>query len=360
MFQNSINRRFAILHEIEKYLTEAESSKATAYSHLAGNGETAALEAKLCSLYGAMHALCVDSATNGLMYLLMATGLQRCDILTTPLSFGGTIAGALALDCKFYFAPIDTTSLNLNVNAVPGILDSNKKIKAIITTEFSGNSYDMRTLNQICEKQGIWHFVDSAQSLGYDYGINNIADYNDAMVVSFGSGKQVFAGGEGGAIITNNTELYKKLISICQHPHRQERDCGIGLSTELSLNGRMHPLAAIIANKTFESGLHELTQKRKVMIDVLDRLSRLKSVSCILNQNGGTFYHCPFVVENECNFKKEFADSPLADEYYYTKACFVPIPEQLVRIGEGYRIGFYDGDNIEKTLKQLYLLHPKN
>ena len=180
------------------------------------------------------------------------------------------------------------------------------------------------------------------------------------MVVSFGIGKTVSAGGEGGAIITNNLELYQKLMSICQHPHRQERDCGIGLSSELALNGRIHPIAAIIANETFESGLQELIQKRKVMIDVLDSLSRLKSVSCILNQNGGTFYHSLFIVENECNFKKEFANSPLADEYYYTKACFVPIPEQLLRIGEEYRIGLYDEDNLEKMLKQLYLLHPKN
>lgn len=360
MVKNTIIRRLAILHEIEKYLTDAESDKATAYSHLAGNGATAALEAKLCSLYGAKYALCVSSATNGLMYLLMAAGLQKSDILTTPLSFGGTIAGALALDCRFYFAEIDYSSLNIDAGSLANLFDENPQIQAVVATEFAGNSYDMEVLNHICEQRGIWHFVDSAQSLGYNYGISNIADYNDAMVVSFGTGKTVSAGGEGGAIITNNLELYQKLMSICQHPHRQERDCGIGLSSELALNGRIHPIAAIIANKTFENGLQELAQKRKVMIDVLDRLSRLKSVSCILNQNGGTFYHCPFVVENESNFKKEFAKSPLAGEYYYTKASFIQIPEQLVRIGEGYRIGFYDGDNLEKTLKQLYLLHPKN
>ena len=149
-------------------------------------------------------------------------------------------------------------------------------------------------------------------------------------------------------------------MSICQHPHRQERDCGIGLSSELALNGRIHPIAAIIANETFESGLHGLTQKRKVMIDVLDRLSRLKSVSCILNQNGGTFYHSPFIVENECNFKNEFAESTLSEYFYYTKANFVSIPEQLIRIGEGQRIKFYNGTKLEKLLKRLYLLHPKN
>lgn len=360
MIKNTTSSRLAILHEIEKYLTDAESDKAAAYSHLAGNGATAALEAKLCSLYGAKYALCVSSATNGLMYLLMAAGLQKSDILTTPLSFGGTIAGALALDCRFYFAKINDSTLNIDVDSTTNILDANPGIKAIVATEFAGNTYNMEVLNNICEQRGVWHFVDSAQALGYNYGISNIADYNDAMVVSFGTGKTVSAGGEGGAIITNNLELYQKLMSICQHPHRQERDCGIGLSSELALNGRIHPIAAIVANETFESGLHALTQKRKVMIDVLDSLSRLKSVSCILNQNGGTFYHSPFIVENECNFKKEFADSPLTGEYYYTKASFIPIPEQLARIGEEYRIGFYDGDKLEKTLRQLYLLHPKN
>lgn len=359
MVKNTTIRRLAILHEIEKYLTDSESNKATAYSHLAGNGATAALEAKLCSVYGAKYALCVSSATNGLMYLLMAAGLQKSDILTTPLSFGGTIAGALALDCRFYFAKINNSTLNIDIDSTANILDADPGIKAVVATEFAGNSYDMEALHYICEQRGIWHFVDSAQSLGYNYGISNIADYNDAMVVSFGTGKTVLAGGEGGAIITNNLELYQKLVSICQHPHRQERDCGIGLSSELALNGRIHPIAAIIANVTFESGLQELAQKRKMMVEMLDRLSRLKSVSCFLNQNGGTFYHCPFVVENESNFKKEFAKSPLAGEYYYTKASVIPIPEQLARIGEEYRIGFYDGDKLEKILRQLYLLHPK-
>lgn len=103
------------------------------------------------------------------------------------------------------------------------------------------------------------------------YRIVKHPNHSDAMVVSFGTGKTVSAGGEGGANITDNLELYQKLVSICQYPHRQERDCGIGLSSELALNGRIHPIAAIIANETFENGLQELAQKRKVMIDVLDR-----------------------------------------------------------------------------------------
>ena len=142
MVNNTTIRRLAILHEIKKYLTDVESDKATAYSHLAGNGVTAALEAKLCSLYGAKYALCVSSATNGLMYLLMAAGLQKSNILTTPLSFGGTIAGALALDCRFYFAKINDSTLNMDVDSLANMLDENPQIQAVVATEFAGNSYD--------------------------------------------------------------------------------------------------------------------------------------------------------------------------------------------------------------------------
>ena len=201
MDPNTTSRHFVIMQEIEKYLTDAQSNRATAFSHLAGNGAVAALEAKLCSFYGAKYALCVSSATNGLMYLLMAAGLQKSDILTTPLSFGGTIAGALALDCRFYFAKINDSTLNIDVDSITNILDSNPGIKAIVATEFAGNTYDMEVLNNICEQRGVWHFVDSAQALGYNYGISNIADYNDAMVVSFGTGKTVSAGGEGGVYL---------------------------------------------------------------------------------------------------------------------------------------------------------------
>ena len=59
-------------------------------------------------------------------------------------------------------------------------------------------------------------------------------------------------------------------------------------------------------------------------------------------------------------FENEFAESTLSEYFYYTKADFVSIPEQLVKVGEGKRIKFYNGTKLEKLLKKLYLLHPKN
>lgn len=344
--------------KIDEYINCALRDASYAHGHLAGNGAVAELEDKLCRLYGAKHALCVDSATNGLLYLFMATGLQHREILTSPLSFGGTIAGALALDCKIHFSDIDNR-LDIHPQSVAEIIDKNHNIKAVIAVDFAGNPHDMRAIHNICQEYGIWHFVDAAQSLGADYVLNDVAKYNDALVVSFGSGKTVFSGGKGGAIITDNTILYNKLISVCQHPHRQERDIGIGLSNEFALNGGIHPLAALIANEMFDDGITAICEKQRIMNSALAVMNSFSSVSSILVQEGSTFYHCPFVVRNKKAFVKDFQQSVLSKDFYYERASFIPLPLQIERLALKKNVHAISFPQLEKILKHLYILHKK-
>lgn len=342
---------------IKAYISRCLSDNEYALTHWAGNGAIAKLEYKLRSHYSAKHVLCVDSATNGLMYLLLATGLRRSEIITTPLSYGGTIAGALSLECKFHFADIDN-SLNLNPDSVFEILEQGKNIKAIIAVDFAGNPHDVRAIHQICDNKRIWHFVDAAQSLGASYD-GDAVQFCDAMVVSFGSGKTIFAGGKGGAIVTNNTELYNRLVSICQHPHRQERDLGIGLSHEFALNGGIHPLSAVIACEMFEKGISMIEEKRKKMNAISNVLSSFASVSSISSQEGSTFYHCPFIIADDDLFACEFSASPLRNDYNFQKAPFIPLPTQLERAGLSRLIKTSSCLVLSQIIDKLYVLHSK-
>lgn len=346
----------SMFERIEDYLTEAASNDDYARGHWAGNGAVAELEKKLCSHYGAKYALCVDSATNGLLYLLLAAGLQGSELLTTPLGWGGTIAGALILGCKFHFSDIDAT-LNINPENVREIIGDNRNIKAVISVDFAGNPHNIKTMHKICHKYEIWHFVDAAQSLGADYGNMNVANQADAIVVSFGSGKTVFSGGEGGAIVTNNTSLYNSLISFCQHPHRQSRDLGICMSHEFALNGRIPPLAAIIACESFESGLAAIRHKRESLKNALAILSTFRSVTSIFCQWNSAYYHCPFVMSDQKTFIEEFKSSNLSLKYHYTKASFVPIPCQLKLNGLKDRIITSHTPKLEQIIGHMYLLH---
>lgn len=325
------------------------------WAHLAGNGAVAELEGKLSSLYGAKHCLCVDSATNGLMYLLLAAGLKRREILTSPLGFGGTLAGALTLDCKIHFADIDET-LNISPDVSREILESNKGIKAIIAVDYAGNPHKMGAVHKVCQDYGVWHFVDAAQSLGADYGRSDVTHFNDAMVLSFGAGKHISAGGEGGAIITDNTELYNRLVSTCQHAHRQERDLGIGMSHEFALNGRMHPMAALFACASFDEGLVQIRETRTTFLRALQTLSSFKSVASIFSQANSAFYHCPFLVSDVNMFKEEFCRSNLSSDFYYTLAG-IPLPLQMELSGLKRSVKTSRCPELNKIKNNLYSLH---
>lgn len=344
---------------IDNYIQKALSDNAFACCHWAGNGAVATLEGKLCSLYGAKHALCVDSATNGLLYLILASGLKRSEIMTTSLSFGGTIAGALSMGCTFSFADIDNT-LNIDPESVRDLLQVRPKTKAIIAVDYAGNPHQMECINDICKEYGLLHFVDAAQSMGAIYPWANVASHNDAMVVSFGGGKSVFSGGEGGAIITNDTELYERLLSTCQHPHRQERDLGIGRSHEFALNGRMHPIASLLACESFESGLSAIKEKRETYLRALSVLSSFKSVSSIFDQKNSAFYHCPFIVDSLDLFVSEFNESLLSSDYFYTAGTVRDLPELLVQANLWRRIKATYCPRLDSFKYDLCFLHYKN
>ena len=325
------------------------------WAHLAGNGAISELESRLCTLYGAKHCLCVDSATNGLMYLLLAAGVKRSEIMTSPLGFGGTLAGALALDCKIHFVDIDKT-LNISPDASRVVLGSNKRIKAVIAADYAGNPHKIEALHHVCEEYGLWHFVDAAQSFGADYGESNVTHYNDAMVLSFGAGKRISAGGEGGAIVTDNTELYNRLVFICQHAHRQERDLGIGISHEFALNGRMHPMAAIIACASFDEGLAQIQERRTTFHGALQILSSFESVSSTFSQANSAFYHCPFLVNDVNLFKEEFERSCISSDFYYTLPG-IPLTLQMELNGLKRSIKSSDCPELDKIKNNLYSLH---
>jgi len=335
------------------------SGQICSWSHWAGNGAVAELENKLRTLYGVKHALCVDSATNGLMYLLLATGMIRKEILTSSFGFGGSIAGALALDCKFHFADIEHNSLNISPNDSFEILRRNKGVKAVIAVDFAGIPHNMEAFHQICQEKGLWHFVDAAQSLGANYNQLNVAELNDAMVVSFGACKAISGGGEGGAIITNDTSLYNNLISVCQHAHRQERDLGIGTSHDFALNGRMHPLAAILACNSFDIGLAEIGKKRDTINGALAILSTFDSVASVFSQPNSAFYYVPFVVKDNDLFEEEFGSSILNKDYYYTKEFFSPLSLQLELIGLKKRVKTTSHKMMGQLTDKLFFLHKK-
>ncbi len=246
--------------EIAAYL-QSSGEAAAAHGHMIGSGAVWELERKIADHYEAKHAVCVASGTSGLMAIALALGLAGSDFITSPISFGGSLAGWLALGNRPVFVDTDPQTLTLDPVHITKSIAGNSK--AILAIDALGNPSDTHALRDAADKFGLWYIADSAQGFGATRSGRPASHLADAIALSFTATKTLSCG-EGGAVVTNDTELYEKLLWFSQHPLRQKRELGLGVCNEFAINTRIHPIAAIWANAIFEDSLKKLELRQEV------------------------------------------------------------------------------------------------
>lgn len=253
------------------HLQETDAGHAAYEAHLWGGGAVGALEEKLCRYYGVKHAVCVSNATTGLLIVALALDLKGDEFITSPYSYGATISGWLLAGNRPVFVDVERDTLGLNPAAVERAIT--KHTKAILATDIFGVPAATLSLRAVAEQYGLFYIADAAQSFGaYRAGLP-AGSQAHALVLSFTVGKPLCAA-EGGAILTDDDALYRKLIWHSQHPQRQERELGFRLTNEFALNGRIHPLAAAWANASFEISLELLRDKQRQCFALIELLNQ--------------------------------------------------------------------------------------
>ncbi len=237
--------------------------------HLAGTGAVASLERQLRRWYGQPYALAVSSATTGLLGLGLALDLTGAEFVTTPYTWGGSIAAWLALGCRPVFADIDPRTLTLDPASVRARVTPHTR--AILAVDIDGTPCDSEGLQRVADEFDLWYVLDGAQSLGATRRGASTGAGADAIVISFTVGKPLDAC-EGGAVMTRDESMHAKLVWHTQHPLRQARDVGLGLANEFALNGRIHPAAAAAADAQFDAALTNVYRRQSWALEITEAL----------------------------------------------------------------------------------------
>lgn len=246
-----------LANSMTDYVSASLDAEDGGHIQLHGTGAVKSLESKIAAYCGVRHAVAVSNCTTGLMAVALALELQDSEIIVPPLVYGGSISGLLLLGNRLRFCDVEAATLTLDPNAVRRAVGRNTR--AILAVDLFGVPSDTYALRQIADDCGIPLICDCAQSLGATLGGSPIGQTAHASVLSFTSGKTLFAG-EGGAILTNDTNLYRKLLWLTQHPHRQRRELGLAVFNELNLNARIHPLGAIWADAMFDTAIESIKE----------------------------------------------------------------------------------------------------
>jgi len=177
--------------------------------------------AKYC---GAKYAVAVSSGTSALHCAYIAAGLKPGDeAVTTPLTFAATSNMLVQCGVKPIFADVRRDTLNINPEEIEKKI--NNKTKAIVTVDFAGLPCDYNKILRIAKKHSLFLIEDACHALGARYNGKKVGSFADMTILSFHPAKNITTG-EGGMVLTNDSDLYNKLKVARNHGIVKKPDNG--------------------------------------------------------------------------------------------------------------------------------------
>lgn len=232
-------------------------------------------EKKLCKVTGAKYAVLVSSGTAALHACCFAAGIGPGDeVITTPITFAASANCALYCGAKPVFADIKTDTYNIDPSSIEKCITS--RTKAVIAVDFTGQAVEIDKIKKICDKHNLIFIEDAAHSLGTKFNGKPVGSLADMTEFSFHPVKTCTAG-EGGAITTNNFELYKKLIlfrthGITRDVNYMDKPTEGGWyyqQVDLGFNYRITDIQAALLSSQLDK-LEMFAQKRKQLVKKYD------------------------------------------------------------------------------------------
>ena len=184
---------------------------------LTTGNEALEFEKEFASFVQSPYALCVNSATSGIMLALDALGVRAGDaVLTTPYTFASTALAAVRLGAHVLYADVDKDSYNISPSQIEKQFEMNPNIRAIIPVHIAGSLCDMESINAIAKRFGARVIEDAAHAFPSKTARGYAGTLGDAGVYSFYATKTITTG-EGGMIALKDPEAAKRVSIMRLH-----------------------------------------------------------------------------------------------------------------------------------------------
>ena len=223
------------------------------------------LENKLSIFSKSKFVLCCSSGTDALLLGLIALGLKPKDAVIVPsFTFASTAEAVCMLGGIPFFSDVKLDTFNICEKSISKCIEKSKKlgisIKGIITVGLFGQPCDMKKIKEVANANKLWVFDDAAQSFGAIYNDNISGNLCEISATSFFPAKPLGCYGDGGALFTNDENLYKVAYSCHLHgmgsdKYKYER---------IGLNGRIDTIQAAILLEKLKIFKSEIIKRNKI------------------------------------------------------------------------------------------------
>ena len=165
------------------------------------------LERTACKLYGAKHALAVNSGTGALATAMTALGIgPGCEVIVPAFFWVSTVGAAVHANAIPVLCEVDDTFCMDPQDLAKKITP---RTKLIVPVHMAGVPCDMKAIMALANKQGIPVLEDCAQANGGSFQGQKLGTFGALGIFSLQWNKNATAG-EGGLIVTNDAQLYER------------------------------------------------------------------------------------------------------------------------------------------------------
>lgn len=236
--------------------------------------KTEEFERELCKYLDVHHAVAVSSGTAALHLIVKALGLGPGDeVLVPSFTFAASVNVLLYEGATPVFCDIDPGTYNLDPADLKTKITS--RTRAIMAVDVFGHPADWEAINEIAARYKLKVIDDSCEALGAEYDGRKLGQFGSAAAFAFYANKQITTG-EGGALVTNNSELASSARSM---RNQGRGEMGSWLEYErLGFNYRMDEMSAALGLSQLRRVESFLEKRRQVAESYTQHLSDVRGV----------------------------------------------------------------------------------
>jgi dTDP-4-amino-4,6-dideoxygalactose transaminase len=241
--------------------------------------EVRELETALTEFCGAQHSITCSNGTDALGLILMGLGLGPGDAVLCPsFTFAATAEAVAWFGATPVFVDVDEYTFNLDPASLQIGIDSaaNRGLRpaGVISVDLFGQPAAYDRIEAICAAQRLWLLCDAAQSFGATYQARNVGTIGTATATSFFPAKPLGCYGDGGAIMTDDSELAAVITSMRVHGQGSDKYDNV----RIGMNARLDTLQAAILLEKLRIFPGEIDTRNEIAARYSEQLARVAVV----------------------------------------------------------------------------------
>ena len=271
--------------------------------YILGN-KVATFETNFAKYCGTKHCIGVGNGFDALVLIfkgyIQLGKLQKGDEVIVPANtYIASILAILEADLVPVLVEPKLETYNLNPDLISGKITS--KTKAILAVHLYGQLAEMEKINEIAVENNLIVVEDAAQAHGakinYELQIDNYEfEHKNAQAYSFYPGKNLGALGDGGAVVTNDSELAKVVQSLRNYGSEAKYH-----NEYVGVNSRLDEIQAAFLNLKLLHLDAENTIRKEIAKRYTKEIKNDKIILPFWDLSGNHVFHL-FVIRTENRF----------------------------------------------------------